>query len=213
MCHLRLHTGIRRTVLRVLLRKSFPLDPPITLRSLQTRPQQIASYGRDVLDMSYTDSANLLIIFNAVGVPSRLLTGLCADRLTGPLNGIIPLIFMNGVLAFTWLGVRSVSSMYAEVVFYGFAAGAFQSLFPTTISSLHSDLSKNGVRLGMAFSIFSFAGLTGPPIGGALLMTNGGGRGGYVSALLGVGLATMTGTALLCVARIKKAGWKLTTKC
>lgn len=103
--------------------------------------------------------------------------------------------------------------MYAETCVYGFVAGAFQCLFPTTITSLHSDLSKNGVRLGMAFTVFSFAGLTGPPIGGALLNTNGGGRGGWLSALLGVGIATMLGTLLLCVARVSKAGWKLTAKC
>jgi MFS family permease len=163
--------------------------------------------------MSYVESANLLIIFNAVGIPVRILTGFMADRYTGPLNAIIVLIFVNGICAFTWLAVRSIGSMYAETVVYGLAAGAFQCLFPTTITSLNSDLSKNGVRLGMGFSTFSFAGLLGPPIGGALLTTNGGGRGGYVSALLGVGIATMIGTALLCYARVNKAGWKLTTKC
>ena len=163
--------------------------------------------------MSYGDSTTLIIIFNAVGVPARLLTGLAADRLTGPLNAIIPMIFLNGVLAFTWISVKSRTQMYVETCFYGLVAGAFQSLFPTTITSLNKDLSKNGVRLGMAFSIFSFAGLTGPPIGGALLTTNGGGRGGWEAALLGVGLSTMAGTALLCVARVYKAGWKITTKC
>lgn len=173
----------------------------------------VSSYGFDILHMSYSDSANLIIIFNAIGIPARLLTGHAADRWTGPLNAIIPLIFINGILAFTWIGVRSVGGMYAETVFYGLAAGAFQCLFPTTITSLNSDMSKNGVRLGMAFSIFSFAGLTGPPIGGALLTTNGGGRGGYTAALLGVGLATMVGTALLVVARVRNSGWSLTKKC
>ena len=163
--------------------------------------------------MSYTDSANLVVIFNAVGVPSRVLTGYLADKFTGPLNGIIVLIALNALLAFTWLAVKSVSGMYIETCFYGLLAGAFQCLFPTTVTSLNTDVSKNGVRLGMAFSTFSFAGLTGPPIGGALLTTNGGGRGGYLSALLGVGLATVLGTLLLSIARVKKAGWKLTTKC
>ena len=163
--------------------------------------------------MSYADSTNLIIIFNAVGVPARLLTGFAADRFTGPLNAQIPLIAIMGILAFTWIAVRTQGEMYIETCFYGLLAGAFQSLFPTTISSLHKDLSKNGIRLGMAFTIFSFAGLTGPPIGGAILTTNGGGRGGWTAALLGVGIATMAGTGLLCVARVYKAGWKLTTKC
>lgn len=163
--------------------------------------------------MPYTSSANIIIIFNVVGVPSRLLTGFMADRFTGPLNAIILLIFINGICAFAWIAVRSVGGMYAETCVYGVAAGAFQCLFPTTITSLNSDVSRNGVRLGMAFSVFSFAGLLGPPIGGALLSTNGGGRGGYVSALLGVGIATMIGVGFLCVARVYHAGWRLTTKC
>jgi MFS family permease len=163
--------------------------------------------------MSYADSANLTIIFNAVGVPSRLVTGFAADKFTGPLNGMILFMFVNGICAFAWIAVRSVGGLYAETCAYGLAAGAFQCLLPTTITSLHSDLSKNGVRLGMAFSVFSFAGLTGPPIGGALLSTNGGGQGGYTSALLGVGIAAIIGTALMCIARVHKAGWKLSAKC
>lgn len=51
------------------------------------------------------------------------------------------------------------------------------------------------------------------PHRGALLNTNGGGRGGYLSALLGVGLATIIGASLLGVARVEKAGWKVTIKC
>jgi hypothetical protein len=53
----------------------------------------------------------------------------------------------------------------------------------------------------------------GPPIGGALLETNGGGRGGYLAAQIGVGCATMLGACLMVVCRVKKAGWSLKTKC
>ncbi|KAK5172835.1 uncharacterized protein LTR77_002955 [Saxophila tyrrhenica] len=173
----------------------------------------ITSYAFDILGMSYASSANILILFNAIGIPARLFTGIIADRLTGPLNAIILLIAINALCAFTWLAVRSVAGMYVETAIYGIAAGAFQCLFPTTITSLHDDVSKNGIRMGMAFSVFSFAGLLGPPVGGQLLETNGGGRGGYVSALVGVGVATAVGTGLLCVARVKKVGWGLGTKC
>lgn len=163
--------------------------------------------------MSYTDSTNLVIIFNVIGIPARLLTGHLADRFTGPLNLIIPLLALNALLAFTWIAVTNIPGFYVETAVYGLAAGAYQCLFPTTITSLNGDLSKNGVRLGMAFSIFSFAGLLGPPIGGALLTTNGGGRGGYLSALLGVGIATLVGTGLICVARVRVVGWRLGIKC
>ena len=103
--------------------------------------------------------------------------------------------------------------MYIFATFYGFSGGAFQCLFPTTIASLNTDLSKNGVRLGMALTVISFACLSGPPIGGALLATNGGGRGGYMSAQLGVGLAMALGASLLGVGRVVKYGWSLKIKC
>ena len=163
--------------------------------------------------MSYSESTNLVTIFNGVGIPVRLLVGWAVDRYTGPLNGMIPLLFLNGIFAFIWISIRTRTSLYIFASFYGMSAGAFQCLFPTTLTSLNKDLSKNGVRLGMAFSVFSFAGLTGPPIGGALLETNGGGRGGYLSAQLGIGLATFIGSALMVAARVHKAGWSLKVKC
>ncbi|KIX09633.1 uncharacterized protein Z518_00714 [Rhinocladiella mackenziei CBS 650.93] len=173
----------------------------------------IASYGRTVINMSYADSLTLLIIFNAAAIPIRLMTGFVADKFLGPLNVMVPLLFLNALFAFAWIAVTTEAGMYVFSTFYGFSAGAFQCLFPTTVTSLNNDLSKNGVRMGMAFSIFSFAGLAGPPIGGALLTTNGGGKGGYLSAQLGLGLATTLGACLMGAARVYKDGWSLRKKC
>jgi len=173
----------------------------------------LGSYGRDVIGMSYEESTNLVAIFNGVGIPVRLLTGWVVDKYVGPLNGMVPLLFFNGIFAFAWIAVKSRTGLYIFASLNGLSAGAFQCLFPTTLTSLNKDLSKNGVRLGMAFSIFSFSGLTGPPIGGALIQTNGGGKEGYMSAQLGVGLATMLGTSLMVAARVYKAGWRWDIKC
>jgi len=173
----------------------------------------IASYGRDIIGMSYTDSLTLLIIFNAAGIPVRLLTGWIADRFSGPLNAMVCLLFINGLFGLVWIAVRSEPGLYVFAIFYGFSAGAFQCLFPTTVTSLNNDVSRNGTRLGMAFSLFSFAGLAGPPIGGALLGTNGGGRGGYLSAQLGLGVATLLGALFMVAARVYKDGWNLRIKC
>jgi MFS family permease len=119
----------------------------------------IGSYGRDVIGMSYADSTTLVTIFNAVGIPMRLITGYLVDKYTGALNGMIPLLFINGIFAFAWTGVRNRIGMYIFAAFYGLSAGAFQCLYPTTLTSLNDDLSKNGVRLGMSFTVFSIAGL------------------------------------------------------
>ncbi|EHY54198.1 MFS-type transporter [Exophiala dermatitidis] len=169
----------------------------------------LASYSRNIIGMSYEDSLTILIIFNAAAVPVRLMTGYITDRFLGPLNTMVPLLFINALFGFVWIAVRSVPSMYVFSVFYGFSAGAFQCLFPTTVASLNDDLSKNGVRMGMAFSVFSFAGLAGPPIGGALLTTNGGGRGGYLVAQLCLGICTTVGAIFMVGARVYKEGWTL----
>lgn len=173
----------------------------------------IGSFGRDIIGMSYSDSTTLVILFNGVGIPIRLISGYLADKYMGPLNGMIALLCINGIFAFAWIGVSSAGGLYVFATFYGMSAGAFQCLLPTVATSLNKDLSKNGVRLGMAFTVFSFAGLLGPPIGGALLETNGGGRGGYLSAQIGVGCATILGICLMVTARVSKVGRKLTAKC
>lgn len=157
--------------------------------------------------MSYSDSTTFVTVSNAIGVPMRLLTGFLVDRYLGALNGMLPLLFVNGIFAFAWTGVRGRVGMYVFASFYGLRAGAFQCQFPTTLTS------KNGVRLGMALMVFSIAGLVGPPNGGAILETNGGGRGGYPTAQVGVEYATTIGACLMVVGRIKKAGWSLRTKC
>jgi predicted MFS family arabinose efflux permease len=172
----------------------------------------VASFGRTILHMSYSDSVDLLIIFNGVGIPVRLAIGYAADRYLGPLNTIVPMLFVHGMLSLCWIAVRSTSGMYAFTIFYGFGAAGFQCLLPTVATSLNDDLSKNGVRLGMAFSVFSFAGLAGPPIGGAVLTTNGGGRGGYLVAQICLGLLTMVGASLMFACRVNKAGWSLKVK-
>lgn len=59
--------------------------------------------------------------------------------------------------------------MYVFAVLYGVFSNGVQGLRPSTLSSLTPDLSKTGIRIGMGFSIVSFACLTGPPLGGALI--------------------------------------------
>jgi hypothetical protein len=57
--------------------------------------------------MSYTESLNLVIIINGVGIPTRILPGYIADHYTGALNIFIPLLFLNTIMIFSWLGVKT----------------------------------------------------------------------------------------------------------
>lgn len=155
------------------------------------------------MGLSYNDSVVLLIIFNGSGVPARIAAGYLADRYFGALNTFVPLFILNAILAFSWLGVSGGASLYAYVAIYGLTQSALQALLPTCISSLTPDVRKTGVRFGMAWSVMSFAGLTGPPIGGALLRTD---HGSWMPAQVWAGVSMLLGAALVTAARMSRFG-------
>jgi len=170
----------------------------------------IALFARDELGMSYTDSLNLVIIVNGVGLPARVLPGFIADRYIGVLNVQAVALVFNVIMLWTWLSVKSVAACYVWVVFYGLAAGAFQSLFPSVIAAYSPDITKTGTRLGMAFTVIGFSALVGGPIAGALLEVAGG---NYTVPISWAASSMMVGTALCVSARCVKHGWKVRIRC
>ena len=58
--------------------------------------------------------------------------------------------------------------------------------------------------MGMVFSAISFASLTGPPLGGALIQ-NGNGR--YLDAQMWAGSSLMVGFLMLIASRVVAKGW------
>jgi len=171
---------------------------------------QISSYAEAVLGMSFEEAANLTIIYNGIGVPARIVSGLLADRYVGVINTHIPFVIVNAILTYCWIGVSNVSGFYILVCFYGLASAAFQSLFPTIIAALTTDMRKTGTRLGMAFSIISFAGLTGAPLGGALVQAD---NGVYVGAQVWAGSIMLLAAGFIVASRIAKYGSALRVKC
>lgn len=133
----------------------------------------VGSYGRDRLGMSYQDSINLLLTMVCVGFIWRLLPNWFADRV-GPLNMIIPFVFICGIMMFAWIGVKTPATLYVYAGIYGCGSAGIQSMYPATLASLTSDLSKAGVRMGQCFTIVSFACLTGAPLAGALIESRNG---------------------------------------
>ena len=156
--------------------------------------------------MSFADSSILTTIINAVGLPTRVLIPFVADRI-GPLNTIAPAGLCVAIVAYTWLAVHNETGVYLFSIFYGIASGAFQSLMPTGVASITKRLDTIGTRMGMCFSLISFAGLSGPPIGGSLQSKSL--AGAHVWAVLSSTLAA----AFLVVARVLKVGWKVKTRC
>ncbi|KAF4501961.1 monocarboxylate transporter 4 [Fusarium agapanthi] len=150
---------------------------------------------------------DLLMILNGVGVFGRLLANWTADHV-GAINVFAPHSFFAGVILFCWLGVNDKPGLYVWSVFYGILAAAIQSLFPTGISLLTEDLNKIGVRMGMAFTIASFASLAGPPAAGAIIDAEHGFKGAQAFA----GTSMLLGALFLIAAKKKRmtrlgTGW------
>ena len=167
----------------------------------------IGSYGRDILRISQAEGINDLLILNGVGLVGRLIPAHMADRYFGPLNTLIPFAFLSGLLLYCWAGVTSKGGLVGFAVIYGLFASGIQSLFPATLASLTSDLKKAGVRMGMVFSVVSFAGLTGPPLAGALIQKR---EGSYLYAQMFAGSVLMGGCVTLLACRVSLNGWKKT---
>jgi len=146
---------------------------------------------------------------NGLGVPGRIIPNFLADRLLGPLNSICLVVLMASMLSFCWIAVSSRGGLYAWTVVYGFVGAAIQSLFPATLSSLTTDLRMAGTRMGMVFSIVSFAVLTGPPIAGQLIQRKGG---EYRYAQIFAGVVMLVGCGFLVGARMAKSRGQLLMK-
>lgn len=184
-------------------RRAGPRFPAAPLTHTHTHTRQIASYGSQTLGMSYSAASILVIIVNGVGFPFRVLVPLFSDRF-GPLNVLIPVLFLWSVVAFCWLAVGGgVAGYYVWTAFYGALSASFQCLIPTTVTSITPRLDKVGTRMGMAFGIISFAAMTGPPVGGALQTAQGG---GFTGAQVWAACATLVGAVLCFVARSFRAG-------
>lgn len=163
----------------------------------------LSTFSREKLNpgLSYTNSLNLIIILNGIGVIGRILPNFFADRI-GTLNLLAPVSFLSGVFVLCWIAVNSIGGLYAWSVFYGITAASIQSLFPAALSSLTNDLKKMGVRIGMVFTIVGFAVLIGAPIQGAIITAAGG---SYIGAQIFSGISLLMGSGFLVAAKIMKS--------
>ena len=164
----------------------------------------VGSFGRNILHISESSSINDLLIINGIGLFGRLIPNHLADRFFGPLNVIIPFAFISGLLLYCWAAVTSPGGLIGFAVTYGLFAAGIQGLFPSVVASLTTDLKKTGVRMGMVFSAISFAVLTGPPLGGALIQNE---NGRYLDAQMWAGSALMVGFLMLIASRVVAKGW------
>lgn len=143
-----------------------------------------------------------------MGFIFRLLPTYYADKI-GSLNVLIPFSFLCGIMMYSWIGIHTIGGLFAFAAVYGSGSAVIQALWPAIIGkcSKVQDLKKAGVRMGMAFTIVSFASLTGPPLAGALIQMA---DGKYLYANIWAGTSFMVGGVLLLATRWSLVGmdWK-----
>jgi hypothetical protein len=82
---------------------------------------------------------------NAVCMRGRLVCGLEADWVLGPVDTLTTVAFVTNALLYSWATVDSVGGLFIFCVIYGFFAVGTQSLFPAACASLTINLNKIGV--------------------------------------------------------------------
>lgn len=112
----------------------------------------------------------------------------------------------SGILVLAlWLPSRGTIPIVIFGALYGFTSGAFVSLAPSLVAQI-SDVREMGVRTGTLFLIVSFAGLTGNPIAGALLVKDGG---DFTGLQIFCGVMMLVGSMFFLASRWVQAGWKM----
>ncbi|CAK7199199.1 hypothetical protein SEUCBS139899_001872 [Sporothrix eucalyptigena] len=168
----------------------------------------IAAFGRsDALtpSLTYPQSLNLLLIFNGIGIFGRMTAAFSADYV-GPLNIVYPMAFISAVCCFSWIAIHDQPGIYGWISVYGIVAGALQALFPAGLSSLTTDMSKIGQRIGMGFTFIGISVVAGPPAAGAMVTLL---HGSYLGAQAFAGSMLVVGGFLVMgakVARIRRVG-------
>lgn len=135
---------------------------------------QISIFGSQIIHVPSNESFYLIMSINGIGIAGRIFPAWLVTIVGDVLLVLIPVTFGAGVLLYTWAFIRSYTSLLAWIIVFGFFANAVQSLFVGGVGSLTKDKQKMGVRVGMVFTVVSFACLTGPPIAGALIDLRGG---------------------------------------
>ena len=186
----------------------------------------IVSYASTVLEMFNTASTNLLIFMLAANLPGRILPALISDRCIGPLNTIIPGIFLSSAVIWLWAASgEGQGSLTVIACFYGFVSAGIQAVYaPTAYAFCLEPLPKHatgtdtdaqlaidrmGIKAGGMFTCIGIACLISLPIGGALISyrTQRNLSHPYLGAQIFAGVCLLIGGALLLASRVKKNGW------
>lgn len=176
----------------------------------------VREFSADALHISKDESFMILIILNAAGIPGRIVPALLADLRIGTINTYIITLLLTSTMLLFWPLATTKSAMFGWTAAYGFGAAGVSSLLQAGLTSINDEPEKTGQKIGMAFTVVGFASLVGGPVGGVLIRvgeeTRGPGTQAYVWMMVFTGLIMFTGGTILCISRVKRAGYTFWAK-
>ncbi|KAG7444069.1 MFS general substrate transporter [Guyanagaster necrorhizus] len=157
----------------------------------------IVDFAHD-LSISRDTSYLVLALMNLGGVFGRIAPAVLSDTI-GRFNILAPSAFLSGVLCLTlWILARTLSSVIAFSILYGFFSGSFISVITPCVAQI-SDVREIGTRIGVLYSVISFPSLIGGPTAGALLALEGG---SYTGMIIFSGATTIAGSCFIIGAKL-----------
>ncbi|KAI0823283.1 MFS general substrate transporter [Trametes gibbosa] len=158
----------------------------------------IADYAKDN-HISANTIFYILSAMNGGGILGRLAPPLLSDAV-GRYNVIVPCAFLMGLSALVfWIFAKTLVAIILFAVVYGFFSGAFIAMLIPCVAQI-SELSEIGTKIGVLYSIISFAALAGGPAAGALLRA---GQGSYTGMIVLCGVSNVAGAVFMLAARLR----------
>ncbi|RPD56735.1 MFS general substrate transporter [Lentinus tigrinus ALCF2SS1-7] len=161
----------------------------------------IADYA-EAQGLSANTAFYILSAMNGGGIVGRLAPPLISD-VVGRFNVITPCAFLLGLSALVfWIFAKSLVSILLFAILYGFLSGAFIAMLIPCVAQISEGekLKEIGTRIGMLYSMVSFAALAGGPAAGAILKAN---HGSYNGMIVLCGVANIAGSLLILWSRCR----------
>jgi MFS family permease len=118
---------------------------------------------------------------------------------------IVTTAFSAIIVLALWLPSKGNAPIIVFSALYGFSSGAFVSLAPSLIAQI-SPIREIGIRSGTYFLCVAVGGLTGNPIGGALISRD---DGNFLYLQIFCGVTMAVGSAIYLGSRWVQCGFKL----
>jgi MFS family permease len=145
------------------------------------------------------------LMLTNLSIFGRIVPGILADKFGR--NNVQALVsYLAGIVVLSFGIASSGNTAYIiYAAFYGFASGGFVSLAPAQITYI-SKVEQIGVRMGVLFSVCSFAGLFSNPAAGQIV------KSGFDRMSIFSGVLLLGGAILFTITRMYLAKWKLFVK-